>query len=129
MNSNNTRLWTAHIVAGFVLVLLLGMHMFGMHLNDLFHFESFNPEGGSPIDWANVAARAQAFGQMAFYILFLGFALYHGLYGLRNILLELNPSEGMARFISRGLLLFGVLLFAFGTWAAIAARSTAMAAL
>ncbi len=129
MNSNNTRLWTLHVLAGLILVVLLGLHMFGMHLNDLFHLESLNPEGGSPIDWANVAARAQAIGQVVFYILFLGFALYHGLYGLRNILLELNPSEGMAKFISRGILIAGVILFAFGTWAAIAARSTALAAL
>ena len=129
MSSNNTRLWTWHVLAGLILIVLLGMHMFGMHLNDLFHFESFNSEGGSPIDWANVAARAQAVGQIVFYILFLGFALYHGLYGLRNILLELNPSQGLTTFINRVIVIAGIILFAFGTWAAIAARSTALAAL
>ena len=129
VKSNNTTLWTAHVIAGLFLIVLLGLHMFGMHLNDLFRFESLNPAGGSPIDWANLIARAQEVSMTIFYICFLGLALYHGFYGLRNILFELNPSEGLATFISRGLLVIGIILFGFGTWAAIAAFGLARASL
>jgi len=43
------------------------------------------------------------------------------LYGLRNILLELNLSDGTAGMVNKLLVVVGVLLFVFGTWAAIAA--------
>ena len=124
MGTKNTVLWTWHLGAGLVLIVLLGLHMFGMHLNDILHLAE-----GDPISWESVAARAVEISQVLFYILFLGFALYHGLYGLRNILLELNPSPGMAGFINKALIVVGLVLFAFGTWAAIAARSTAMASM
>lgn len=124
MSTKNTTLWTLHLGAGLVLIVLLGLHMFGMHLNDILHLLE-----GDPISWEGVAGRAVEISQVLFYILFLGFALYHGLYGLRNILLELNLSPGMAGFVNKLLLVLGLVLFAFGTWAAIAARSTAMAAM
>ena len=125
MSADNTKLWTWHIFTGLIILVLLGMHMVGMHLNDVLHLESFNPAGKNPIDWANVTARAQEFGTVVVYILLLGAALYHGLYGLRNILLELSPSEVMTGFINKFLLVTGVILFAFGTWAAIASFNLA----
>lgn len=120
MSTKNTTLWTLHLGAGLVLIVLLGLHMFGMHLNDILHLIE-----GDPISWESVAGRGVEILQAVFYILFLGFALYHGLYGLRNILLELNLSEGMAGFINKLLVVVGVLLFAFGTWAAIGAMGLA----
>lgn len=124
MSVKDTKLWTWHVFAGLVLIILLGLHMLGMHLNDVLHMTE-----GNPIEWESVAQRAKTIGQMLFYILFLGFALYHGLYGLRNILLELNFSAGMQGFIKTVILIGGIVLFGFGTWAAIAARSTALAAM
>jgi len=119
---SNTKLWTWHVGAGLVLLVLLGLHMFGMHLNDLLHMLE-----GDPISWSSMAARAKLVSQAIFYILFLGFALYHGLHGLRNILLELNPSQGMQGIINTVILVGGVVLFVFGTWAAIAAYGLANA--
>ena len=120
MSANNTRLWTWHIFAGLIILVLLGIHMVGMHLNDVLQLTGFNPESNNPIDWANVYTRAQQISTAILYILLLGTALYHGLYGLRNILLELNPSQVMTGFINKFLLVVGILLFVFGTWAAIA---------
>ena len=125
MSADNTKLWTWHILAGLIILVLLGMHMVGMHLNDVLHLESFNPAGENPVDWANVTARAQEIGTVVVYILLLGTALYHGLYGLRNILLELNPSDVMTGFINKFLLAAGIVLFVFGSWAAVASFNLA----
>lgn len=78
----------------------------------------FNPAGGHPIDWANVVARGQSMAFTVTYILLLGAALFHGLYGLRNILFELDPAPPLKRSLSWVLILVGVGLFIFGTWAA-----------
>jgi succinate dehydrogenase hydrophobic anchor subunit len=124
----DTKLWTWHVLAGLIIFVLLGLHMVTMHLNELLPLAMLNPAGGHPIDWANVMARAEQISTTVVYILLLGTALYHGLYGLRNILMELNPSQGMRGLISGTIIFIGVVLFVFGTWAAIAARSTALGA-
>jgi succinate dehydrogenase hydrophobic anchor subunit len=56
------------------------------------------------------------------YIVLLGAALFHGLYGLRNILFELGPGPGIKRALTALLLLMGVGLFGYGAWAAWAVR-------
>jgi len=122
MSTKNTKLWTWHMLAGLILIFLLGLHMLDFHLNDLLGLIE-----GDPLDWTSVSERAQAVTQAVFYILFLGFALYHGLYGLRNVLLELNLSDSTASLLNKLLVAAGVLLFAFGTWAAIAAYKLANA--
>ena len=50
-----------------------------------------------------MAARATSVFFTVTYVLLLGAALYHGFYGLRNILLELNPGAGVRRAINVGL--------------------------
>jgi succinate dehydrogenase / fumarate reductase membrane anchor subunit len=123
----DTPLWTWHVIAGLIILVLLGLHMGIMHLNGVLHLATFNPNAEAPIDWANVVHRAkQAFFAWS-YVILLGAALFHGLYGLRNIIFELNPSDGLRTFISGLLLLVGLGLFVFGTWASFAARTVAMA--
>jgi succinate dehydrogenase hydrophobic anchor subunit len=58
-------------------------------------------------------------------VVLLGAALFHGLYGLRNILVELNPAAWLKKTISVVLLLLGLGLFVYGSWAAVAARALA----
>jgi hypothetical protein len=67
------RLWTWHVAAGLVILLLLGLHMAIMHLDVLVGI--FNPAGGHPIEWANVVARARSVFFMVTYVLLLGGAL------------------------------------------------------
>lgn len=110
------KLWTWHLAAGAIILFLLGLHMAIMHLDALLGI--FNPAGGHPIDWANVVARGQSLAFTATYILLLGAALFHGLYGLRNILFELDPAPPLKKALSWVLILVGVGLFIFGTWAA-----------
>jgi len=110
------KLWTWHIAAGILILCLLGLHMAIMHLDALLGL--FNPAGGHPIDWANVAARSQSLFFTVTYVLLLTAALFHGLYGLRNILFELGPSAPIKRSISWVLILIGIGLFIVGGWAA-----------
>ena len=110
------KLWTWHLAAGAIILFLLGLHMAIMHLDALLGI--FNPAGGHPIDWANVVARGQSLAFTVTYILLLGAALFHGLYGLRNILFELDPAPPLKKALGWVLILVGVGLFIFGTWAA-----------
>ena len=111
-------LWTWHICAGVVILVFLGLHMTIMHLNGT--FPTFNnPFGGEAESWQNMAARARTLFFTVTYVVMLGAALYHGLFGLRNILLELNPGAGLRKGINVGLSTLGLALFTFGAWVAI----------
>jgi succinate dehydrogenase / fumarate reductase membrane anchor subunit len=128
MSWRDTRLWTWHLIAGLVVLVLLGLHMGVMHLSAVLHLEGLNPaDVASPLDWRNVAWRSQQVFFMVSYVVLLGAGLYHGLYGLRNVLLELNPGPGARRALAVVLVGVGAVLFVIGTWAAIAARTTALA--
>jgi succinate dehydrogenase / fumarate reductase membrane anchor subunit len=110
------KLWTWHLIAGLLILALLGLHMGIMHLDALLGI--FNPAGGHAVDWANVTARAQSLGFAASYILLLGTALFHGFYGLRNILFETGLGAGARKVVGRTLASLGIALFILGTWAA-----------
>jgi len=112
-------LWTWHIGAGVVILVLLGLHMAIMHLDQTLGI--FGTAGAEPVEWESVAARAGSVFFTVTYVLLLGAALYHGFYGLRNILMELNPGAGLRKAINVGLSVLGLALFVFGTWAALAA--------
>lgn len=116
-------LWTWHIGAGLVILVLLGLHMAIMHLDATLGI--FGTEGAEPVEWESVAARAQSVFFTVTYVLLLGAALYHGFYGLRNILLELNPGATLRRVVNVGLSVAGAALFVFGTWAALASPGAA----
>jgi len=109
-------LWTWHIGAGAVILVLLGLHMTVMHLEAIVRV--FNPAPGEPVDWANVVARGKSVFFLVTYVLLLGTALFHGFYGLRNILFELNPGPATKKTLSGLILVVGLALFVVGTWAA-----------
>ena len=119
------RLWTWHLAAGAIILVLLGLHMAIMHLDVLLGI--FNPADPHPIAWANVVARARMGFFTMSYIVLLGAALFHGLYGLRNILFELGPGRGVKSALNVVLAAGGVGLFAFGAWAAWTAGALARA--
>ncbi len=119
-------LWTWHIGAGAVILVLLGLHMTIMHLEEIVRVFSVAP--GEPVDWANVVARGKSVFFLANYVVLLGAALFHGLYGLRNILFELNPAAGVKKALNGLFLVAGLALFAFGTWAAWAGYTVARGA-
>ena len=119
------RLWTWHLVAAAIILVLLGLHMAIMHLDALLGI--FNPAGGHPVDWQNVLARGKSLAFASTYVLLLGAALFHGLYGLRNILFELVSARPMQRALGWVLTLGGLALFVVGTWSAWASYQVAIA--
>lgn len=124
----DTPLWTWHVIAGLLILVLGGLHMAIMHYTGVLSMDGTNPAGLDPLEWENVVHRGRQVAFMVSYIVLLGAALFHGLYGFRNIVFELNPSKGVRTGITAVLLVIGVGLFVVGTWAAIAARGVALAA-
>ena len=112
--------------SGVIILVLLGAHMLAMHMSGVLPIDRLNPAGDNPLDWANVVARGREVSQVVGYILLVGVGLFHGLYGLRNILFELTPAPGLKKLISVVLLLLGLGLFVFGAWSAVAARTMAL---
>jgi len=122
---NGTKYWTWHMAAGVVILFLLGLHMLIMHMGGVTHL--FAPNGGESVSVQNSLFRD---GQLFFsvtYILLLGVALYHGLYGLRTMLFELTLKPSAEKAVTVVLVLVGLGLFALGTWAAVVAHGIALA--
>ncbi|OQX92394.1 MAG: hypothetical protein B6D58_03135 [candidate division Zixibacteria bacterium 4484_95] len=112
-----TRYWTWHMLAGIVILFLLGIHMITMHLDAILGW--FNPAGGEAVDWGNVVARAKMAIYAVIYIALLAAALYHGFYGFRTILFELGLKHGAQSIINILFVVMGICLFVLGSWVAI----------
>lgn len=112
-----TRLWFLHITCGGIILCLLGLHMAVMHLDQITGLFSL---GGHAVDWVNVAHRSKTVLFAVIYILLLGAALYHGLYGLRSILLEIDFLKTWKKPINVLFCLAGIILFTIGSIANIA---------
>ncbi len=110
-------LWVAHILAGAVILILLSLHMGIMHLDDI--LSALGLTQGHSIEASSVFARSKMIFFMITYILLLGAALYHGFYGLRTLLFELNLSRPLQIAINLSVTLLGSVLFIYGTYAAI----------
>ena len=125
---SETRYWTWHMAAGVAIFVLLGLHMATMHLGGLTGLLVADPaeHATSP---GNSQARDASLGLTLGYIALLGLALYHGLYGVRTILLELTLEPRTERTVTVVLVIVGLGLFGLGAWAAIAAHDAAGAGL
>ncbi len=110
-------LWFWHIIAGAVILVFLGLHMAIMHLDDILAL--LGTGYANTVSAATVFARSQQTFFMVTYIVLLGAALYHGLYGCRTILFELNIGKGLQKLINWVFTLAGVGLFVYGTYVAI----------
>ena len=116
-----TKYWTWHMAAGVVILFLLGLHMLIMHMGGITHL--YVRDAGEPsISKANSLFRDQNPFFTVTYVILLGVALYHGLYGLRTILFELTLKPATEKALSVFLLILGLGLFGLGTWAAITAH-------
>ena len=120
-----TKYWTWHMAAGVVILFLLGLHMLIMHLGGTTHL--FAPHAGEAVSKANSLFRDGRLFFTATYILLLGVALYHGLYGLRTILFELTLKPAVEKLTTVVLVVVGLGLFGLGTWAAVVAHAIAQA--
>jgi succinate dehydrogenase / fumarate reductase membrane anchor subunit len=121
-----TKYWTWHMAAGVVIFFLLGLHMLIMHVGGITHL--FAPNGGEAISRENSLYRDGSLFFLTTYILLLGVALYHGLYGLRTILFELTLKPAVEKTVGIVLLMVGLGLFGLGAWAALTTHAIAIAA-
>ena len=110
----NTYLWFFQLLTGALLGIALGLHMVMMHLGAILGF--FGVDVGVPVSWSSMMERASQGLWVAFYIAFLAMVLYHGLNGLRGIILELAPSAKTETIVTRIIIAFGVIAFILGTY-------------
>ena len=107
-----TRLWSLHSLVIPIIAVLLGMHLAIMHYAPVFYGMSVDKAR----DFATMIERGKSVAQFVIYILLLIAGLYHGLYGLRGILRELPLTPTLVKVVDVGILLFGLLIFALGTY-------------
>ena len=99
-------LWLYKIVAGLLIVVLLGVHFIVNHL--------VAPEG--LLTYQEVVRYYTHPIVPIMEIAFLVFVVSHALVGLRSILLDLNPSEKLLKFLDGILVLVGVGAITYGIW-------------
>jgi succinate dehydrogenase hydrophobic anchor subunit len=112
-----SKLWSWHILTAIIILFVLGVHMGIMHLGEI--LSAIGIGSADPVQAAEVFHRSQQLGFMVTYILLLGAALFHGLYGLRSMLFELSLSKAMEKAIGGLLALAGFGLFIYGSYVAV----------
>ncbi len=113
-----SRLWFWHILTAVIILILLGLHMGIMHLETI--LGAIGLSSGDPVDSSEVFRRSRQVFFMITYIILLGAALFHGLYGLRSMLFELSLSRTMQKAVGGICAAAGFILFVYGSYAAIA---------
>jgi succinate dehydrogenase / fumarate reductase membrane anchor subunit len=101
-------------LSGIVILVLLGIHMILMHLDDVLRF--FGKEVGDVRSWGSVSERASSAGWLIFYIILLALVIYHALYGLRVIISELSISTSKIKALNWILIIFGIAIFAYAIY-------------
>ncbi len=101
------------MVAALSMLALLSTHMVLLHLSGL--LRAVGIDLGDVRSFAAVMERGRAAGQMVFYVLFLGAALFHGMYGLRSVLMEVIPARRLP-LLTGAVVLLGLAAFAYGAY-------------
>jgi succinate dehydrogenase / fumarate reductase membrane anchor subunit len=112
-----SKLWFWHILSAAIILVILGVHMAIMHMGA--SLSAIGLGFREPVAAAAVFQRSKQLIFMATYIILLGAALFHGLYGLRSMLFELSLSKTLEKAISRVCALAGICLFVYGSYAAV----------
>ena len=99
-------LWLYKIVAGLLIVVLLGVHFIVNHL----------VAPGGLLTYQEVVRYYTHPIVPIMEIAFLVFVVSHALAGLRSILLDLNPSEKLLKYLDSILVLVGVGAITYGIW-------------
>jgi succinate dehydrogenase cytochrome b556 subunit len=99
--------WLLQRLTAVLLLGLLGIHIVVLHF--------VRPEGD--ITFASVHVRLATLMYMVVDYGLLAVVLYHGLNGVRNVLLDFTFGQRAQKGISTTLLLVGLLAFGYGAWA------------
>ncbi len=106
-----SRFWALSMLAAVVMLVVLTAHMAVMHLSPLVGVSLETTRS-----FAAVLDRARSGVQTWGYYLLLAAALYHGLYGLRGVILELPVGRAGARAVTVILALVGLIAFGYGAY-------------
>ena len=117
-----TRLHLLHMLTGVLIASLLGIHMVILHLDAILGFFGINTT--EPTSWQSMIARASQGIWAGLYIALLAFVLYHALYGLRGVILEVTTSAKTERIITWGFIIVGVIAFIWGAYVPVALLSS-----
>lgn len=117
-----TRLHLLHMLTGILIAVLLGIHMVIQHLDAVLRF--FGATTTDPTSWGSMIDRASQAIWVGIYIALLAFLLYHALYGLRGIILEVTTSAKTERIITWSFIVIGVITFIWGAYVPVALLSS-----
>lgn len=106
--------WFFQRVSGFLLIGLVGVHMWMGHFSGLRDVIDGRQEELVLYEVVKLRLAQGAFVFVDFTLLAL--VLYHGLSGLRSVLLDWGPAARRSRGVSIGLLILGLATFAYGAW-------------
>jgi len=106
------RWWMLFILAAILIVVALTIHMFIMHMDSFLGLLGISV--GNPLEWQSTLARSRNISMMVMLGILLAAALFHGLYGLRGILIEWIRPRGAQVAITWLIALFGLSAFAWG---------------
>ena len=106
-------LWIAQAASGIILLGLLGLHMIAQH---------FVVEGGLRT-YSDVLDYIRNPALLIIEMTFLILATYHGLAGLRAILLDLGLSDRQKQLITHVLVIVGAIMILYGLWLEFTLRS------
>ena len=105
------------LITGVAVFFLIAVHITALRLDDFAGGLGVHIE--EPTSWGSVMDRATSAGWASFYIILLAVAIYHALYGLRGVLMELPWPPVIARSLNYIMIGIGIAVFGFGTFIAL----------
>jgi len=99
-------LWLLKVLFGLVIAVLIAVHFIVNHL----------VASGGLLTYQDVINYYKNPGVTTMEIAFLIFVVSHALMGTRSIILDLNPSEKILKFINWGMLILGSVAIIYGIW-------------
>jgi succinate dehydrogenase / fumarate reductase membrane anchor subunit len=104
--------WFLFILAAAVILITLAVHMFLMHMGTVLSWIGVSV--GDPLAWESTLARNRQIGMVSLLFVLLTAGLFHGLYGLRGILIEWIKNPIGQKVITWLVALFGIVAYAWG---------------
>lgn len=109
----NTYLWLLQLITGALILVLLGIHLVTQHPAGLVILnQKFEAILGIVADngerTTNAIANVRQSFSVSLYIFLLVAVVYHGISGLRGIILEIAPQKKAANIVTYSLIVFGI---------------------
>jgi succinate dehydrogenase hydrophobic anchor subunit len=92
-------------ITGIGIFFLVGLHLIISHLTS-----------GEPTEASSVSQRAASSGWLAIYILILLFGIYHGMHGIRGLILELSLPNKAVKVLNWAIVFIGLAVFGYAVY-------------